>query len=295
METLQTLARRIACHAPVDGTFETPLPGVKLIRSSVTTTPMPVIYDPTVCIVAQGRKRATVGETAYTYDPARFLVASVGIPVMGSVIEASEAEPYLCLVLDLDMKALGELAIRHPGPSAPSGAATGLTLNTSTPALIDVAARLVGLLDTPDDIAALGPLTFQEILYRLLTGPGGDVIRQMSRSDSRLNQVARAILWIRARFNEPCRIEDAAEVAGMSRSSFHQHFKAVTGMSPIEFRTQLRLQEARRLMVTDAMDAASAGFRVGYESASHFSREYARTFGMPPATDADRLRLAFAG
>lgn len=295
MDTLDTLAARIARHAPSDGTFETPLPGVKLIRSATPTLPMPVIYEPTVCIVAQGRKRAMLGPVAYVYDPAQFLIASVGLPVMGSVIEASAARPYLSLQIDLDMQALGELILRHPAAKPGPDASAGLTLNETTPPLIDAASRLIGLLDAPDDLEALAPLTQREILYRLLTGPGGDIVRQMATADSRLSQIARAILWIRANFREPCRIEEAAEIAGMSRSSFHLHFKAVTAMSPIEYRTQLRLQEARRLMVTDALDAASAGFTVGYESPSHFSRDYSRIFGRPPATDAGRLRDATIG
>jgi AraC-like DNA-binding protein len=170
--------------------------------------------------------------------------------------------------------------------------ASGLSLGRSTPALLDAAARLVGLLDTPADIAALAPLARREIFYRLLTGPDGAIVRHMAQSDSRLNQIARAIVWIRAHFREMCRIEDAADVAGMSRSTFHSHFKAVTTMSPIAFRTQLRMQEARRLMVGDAMDAASAGFCVGYGSPSQFSRDYLRMFGQPPARDAIRLRAA---
>lgn len=292
MDTLETLAQRIARHAPTDGTFQTAMPGVKLIRSASPTVPMPVIYEPTVCIVAQGRKRAMLGPVAFNYDPAKFLIASVGLPVMGSVIEASEDQPYLSLQIDLNMNETGDLLLRHPAATGTLGAPAGLTLNETTPALIDAASRLVGLFDTPEDIEALGPLTLREILYRLLTGPGGGVIRQMAQADSRLSQVAKAILWIRSNYRQPCRIDEAAEIAGMSRSTFHLHFKAVTAMSPIEYRTQLRLQEARRLMVTEALEAATAAFQVGYESPSHFSRDYVRTFGQPPAADAGRLRRA---
>lgn len=293
MSRLDILADIIARHAPHDGISSCALPGVKLARSATPTMPMPVIYEPTVCFVAQGRKRATVGKTVYTYDPAQFLIASVGLPVMGAVIEASEAQPYLSMQLDLDMSALGELAIRHPpSPHEAIPFPTGLTLNETTPSLLDATIRLLALLDTPGDIEALAPLTIREILYRLLTGPGGGIIRHMAHADSRLNHIARAIFWIRNHFREACRIEQAADIAGMSRSTFHLHFKAITGMSPIGFRTQLRLQEARRLMVSDAMDAASAGFGVGYDSPSQFSRDYSRVFGRPPATDASRLRAS---
>jgi AraC-like DNA-binding protein len=291
MTKLQSLTDIIARHAPNDGTFDGLLPGMKLIRSSTPTLPMPVIYEPTVCFVAQGRKRATLGTTAYDYDPAKYLVASVGLPVMGSVIEATETEPYLCLQLDLDLPELGELVIRHlPSPGEPTTCPTGLTLNQTTPALLDAVVRLASLLDEPGDIEVVAPLTIREILYRLLTGPGGNVIRHMAHADSRLSQVARAIVWIRTHFREACRIEDAAEVAGMSRSTFHQHFRTIAAMSPIEFRTQLRMQEARRLMVSHAMDAATAGFHVGYESPSQFSRDYSRIFGSSPAKHARQLR-----
>ncbi len=291
MNQLVVLAETLARHAPADGTYPSLLPGVSLLRSSTPTMPMPVVYEPTLCIVAQGRKRAVLGATAFIYDAASYLIASVDLPVMGSVIEASAERPYLCLRLDLDMTALGEFAIRYPAtrPEA-EGLPVGIALNRTTPALLDAATRLAGLLDTPDDIGALAPLTIREILYRLLTGDSGATIRQMARADSRLNQVARAIVWMRTHFREACPIEELAEKAGMSRSTFHAHFKAVTSMSPLEFRTHLRMHEAQRLMVGDAMDAASAGFSVGYGSPSQFSRDYTRIFGMPPARHADRLR-----
>ncbi|WP_027350828.1 AraC family transcriptional regulator [Halotalea alkalilenta] len=291
MNRLDTLVDLIGRHAPADGSHETPMPGVKLLRASSPTMPMPVIYAPTLCLIAQGTKQAALGETTYRYDPAHFLVASVELPVMGSVIEASSSHPYLSLQLDLDSAELSDLAIRYPASAGEEVTSpAGLTLNRTTPALLDAAIRLVGLLDAPHDIDALAPLTIREILYRLLTGPDSSVVRHMAQADSRLNQIARAIVWIRAHFRGPCRIEHAAEVAGMSRSTFHLHFKAVTTMSPIEFRTQLRMQEARRLMVSDAADAASAGFQVGYESPSQFSRDYARIFGMPPARHASQTR-----
>jgi AraC-like DNA-binding protein len=291
MTQLAALTEILSRHAPADGTFASPLPGVSLLRSSTPTMPMPVVYEPTLCIVAQGRKRAVLGATAFIYDAASYLIASVDLPVMGSVIEASAERPYLCLRLDLDMTALGELAIRYPasGPEA-GGLPVGIALNRTTPALLDAATRLAGLLDTPDDIEALAPLIIREILYRLLTGDRGATIRQMARADSRLNQIARAIVWMRTHFREACPIEELAEMAGMSRSAFHAHFKAVTAMSPLEFRTHLRMHEAQRLMVGDAMDAASAGFSVGYGSPSQFSRDYTRIFGMPPARHAVRLR-----
>ncbi len=293
MGSLETLVDLISRHAPTDGIHPTPIAGVSLVRSDSPTVPMPVVYEPTLCLIAQGRKQVMVGTTSYIYDAAKYLVASVDIPVTGSVIEASEAEPYLCLVLDLDMTVLSELVLRYPAPDETNDLpAAGIELNDTTPELLGAVARLARLLDTPDDIEALAPLTIREILYRLLISSGNGVVRQMARADSRLSQIARAIAWLRSHYSETCRIDDIADIAGMSRSTFHAHFKAVTSMSPLEFRSQLRLQEARRLMVAEALDAAGAGYRVGYESPSQFSRDYARMFGLPPARDAGRLRGA---
>lgn len=291
MTPLETFGSAIARHAPEDGTHVTPLPGTKLIRCSSPTLPMPVIYEPTVCFVAQGRKRAVLGETVFHYDPSTFLVASVALPVMGTVVEASAERPYLSVQLDLDPVALGELALRFPRAIRDEEAVPGLALNEMTPALLEAVTRLVRLLDEPQDVEALAPIALQEIHYRLLSGPNGGAIHAMTQSGSRQAQIARAILWIRTHFSEGFRIDDLAEIAGMSRSAFHEHFKAVTAMSPLEFRTQLRLQEARRLMVSDGLEAATAGFRVGYESPSQFSRDYSRLFGLPPAKDAGRLRV----
>ena len=296
LNSLSKLVDIVGRHVRDDGIYSTAIPGVSLIRSASPTMPMPVVYEPTLCLVAQGRKQAMLGTTAYVYDPAKYLIASVDLPVMGSVIEASEAVPYLCLALDLDTNVLNELALRHPlREKSVSAPPAGITLNDTTPELLDAAVRLAGLLDRPRDIEALAPLVIREMLYRLLTENGNSLIRQMAQADSRLNQIAKAIAWLRSHYNEACRIDELVEIAGMSRSSFHTHFKAITSMSPLEFRNQLRLQEARRLMVTEAVDAAEAGYAVGYESPSQFSRDYARLFGMPPAKDAWRLRTDMCG
>ncbi|MFJ9450252.1 AraC family transcriptional regulator N-terminal domain-containing protein [Herbaspirillum sp. NPDC101397] len=292
MSQSELFRNAVARHALTDGTFECALPGVKLIRCSAPTMPMPVIYEPTVCFVAQGRKRASLGASIFHYDPASYLVASVGLPVVGTVVEATREHPYLSLQLDLNSPELTELALRHPRQAGKGGLSAGLTLNEMTAGLLDAATRLVTLLDTPDDIEALGPLAVREVFYRLLSGPGGGVIHAVTQSDSRHGQIARAIIWIRAHFKEVFRIDEVAKIAGMSRSTFHDHFKAVTAMSPLEFRNQLRMQEARRLMVGDGLDAASAGYQVGYDSPSQFSRDYSRLFGAAPAKDASRFRLA---
>lgn len=295
MHPLATLVELLGRHAATDGTHATAIPGVSLVRASEPTLPMPVVYEPTLCLVAQGRKRALLGSTSYVYDAARYLIASVDLPVTGSVIEASAEQPYLCLVFDLDMAQLSELALRHPAPeSGGTPPPRGIGLEKTTSQLLEAAVRLAALMDTPADIAELAPLVQREIHYRLLTGPGNGLVRQMAQANSHLNQIARAIAWLRGRYAQHWSIDDLAQVAGMSRSSFHAHFKAVTAMSPLEFRKQLRLQEARRLMVAEALDAASAGFQVGYESPSQFSRDYGRAFGMSPAKDAQRLRSGAA-
>lgn len=203
MNRLNALVDIIGRHAPEDGTYRCALPGVTLIRASSPTMPMPVIYTPTLCLVAQGTKEARLGETAYRYDAANYLIASVELPVMGSVIEATAERPYLCLQLDFDMTALSELAIRYSAPLTDAQAApSGIMLNKTTPELLDAAIRLASLLDTPQDIDALAPLTLSEILYRLLSGPQGDVIRHMAQGESRLNQIARSIIWIRTHFGK---------------------------------------------------------------------------------------------
>lgn len=296
MTQSEPLARAIARHLPADGTVATAIPGVTLIRASTPTLPMPVVYEPTVCFVAQGRKRALLGTAVYDYDPAHHLIASIGLPVVGAVTAASREAPYLSLQLDLDPGELAELALDHPGVAGGDAAAPpGLTLGATAPALLDAATRLVTLLDTPADAAALAPLVRREIHYRLLAAPEGAALRQLARSDTRLSQIGRAIRWIRDHYRERCPVDEAAAVAALSRSAFHHHFKVVTGLSPLAFRTRLRLQEARRLMLSEAIEAASAGYRVGYESPSQFSRDYARLFGAPPAADAGRLRAAAAG
>lgn len=297
MDALSQLVDVLSRHMPRDGMQPSAIAGVTLIRSGTPTQPMPVVYEPTLCLIAQGRKQVMLGATAYVYDAARYLVASVDMPVTGSVIEATEARPYLCLQLDLDMAQLSELALQYAGGDpAADGAPTGIALDDTRPELLEAVLRLARLLDTPRDIAALAPLVRREILYRLLTGAGAGsaMVRQMARADSRLSQISRAIAWLRRNYDAAFRIDDLAEVAGMSRSTFHAHFKTVTSMTPLEFRSRLRLQEARRLMVAQALDAADAGFRVGYESPSQFSRDYVRMFGLPPAKDAVQLRRAGA-
>lgn len=290
MSTVEYLSSLLERHTPRDGMHACALPGVTLIRSSAPTMPMPSIYTPSVCLVTQGRKRATLGDRTFVYGTGDYLVAAVDLPIVGTVIEASAEAPYLCLQIGLDVAVLSELALAHPrvGPAAQPG--TGLMINDVTDALAGACVRLLSLLDDPGDIAVLAPLATREILYRLLTGPTADLMRHIALADGSLVRVSRAIGWIKDHYDQPLSIDTLAAEAAMSSSALHAHFKAVTTMSPLQYRAQLRLQEARRLMVAEGAEAAQAGFRVGYESPSQFNREYSRRFGAAPAKDAAQLR-----
>jgi AraC-like DNA-binding protein len=292
MNNTQNLAEIVSRHLPFDSIEPCALPRVKLIRSSSLSESMPVIYEPALCLVAQGKKRVVLGEIAYIYDPSQYVVASVDLPLLGSILQASTEHPFLCVSLDLDLKVLSELLLEHGGGAPPAASRPGLTLDTVTPELTDAVVRLLRLLDTPRDIPALAPLAEREILYRLMSMDKSGMIRHIANAQSRLSQISRAILWIKENYAEPFTIERVADEAGMSTSSLHEHFKAVTTYSPLQYRTRIRLQEARRIMVADALDAASAGFSVGYESPSQFSRDYLKAFGSPPMQDAIRLRAA---
>jgi len=266
-------------------------PRLRLVVNSRTapTEPAHGLYQPMLCFVLQGAKRVIIGERVVEYRAGHFLVASVDLPVIGQVIEASAEQPYMVVAVALDPASIAALLIDLP--HAPDGEAeAGISISPMTADLIDPLLRLTRLLDTPGDIAVMAPMLEREILYRVLLGPQGAILRQIARSDSRLSQVRRAIDWIRQHYAEPLRVEHLAGLAGMSASSFHRHFKAVTAMSPLAYHKQIRLQEARRRLIAAPAAAARVAYAVGYESASQFSREYTRLFGLPPIRDAARLR-----
>jgi AraC-like DNA-binding protein len=291
METIDALSELVARHAPGDGIHETGLPGVVLLRAGAPTDAILTVHQPAACIIVQGAKQVMLGDQVYRYDTAKHLVVSVDVPLVGQVVEASPARPYLCIRLDLDLGVLNALVLDEPA-APPAEPSRGVHLSPTTPELIDAAARMLRLLDRPRDAAALAPLIRREIHYRLLTGDHGATVRHIAAGESKLAQVSRAIAWIKANYQRPFSVEAVAREARMSPSAFHQHFKAVTAMSPLQYQKQLRLQAARRLMVGEARDAQAAGFEVGYDSPSQFSREYARLFGAPPAADAARLRAS---
>ena len=292
MDTLAEIAAVMARHVEKDGFHATQIERLTLARSSTLTMPMPNVYRPQLCLVAQGQKEVTLGDRAFRYAPGRYGIVTYDLPVTGHVIEATPERPYLCLFLDFDPVMLGQLALRVPATSEAPSQPLGKTVSNASPALLEAALRLLRLLDDPLALPVLGPLAEQEILYHLLAGPDGVRMRHITTSQGRVAQVGRAIAWIGQHFREPLRIERLAAEVGMSPSSLHEHFRAVTAMTPLQFQKQLRLQDARSLMLVQDIDAASAAFAVGYESPSQFSREYRRHFGEPPARDIARLRAS---
>ncbi|APX66103.1 AraC family transcriptional regulator [Sphingomonas sp. gentR] len=291
MNRIAELSTLIDRHVVGTGICSTAMPRVSLIRADAPSTPTPAVYEASLCIIAQGSKRVSIGEHSVVYDAAHYLLVSVDLPLVGHVLDASPERPYLCCKIDLDAAMLADLMASEGGGVARTDLSV-LGVYPGDPDLIDAACRLIGLLDRPDTIRALAPLIEREILYRLLTGPHGPMLRHVATAGSHLNQVSRAIAAIRRRFDAPIRIADVAAEAGMSASSLHAHFKAITRMTPLEYQKQLRLQEARRLMLTEGATASTAGFAVGYESPSQFSREYRRLFGAPPRADIERLHAA---
>ncbi|MBU1316358.1 MAG: AraC family transcriptional regulator [Alphaproteobacteria bacterium] len=289
---LDELAAIVAQNTRDDGIFDTDIPRLSLIRFSTTTQPLQTLQHPALCIIVQGSKQVMLADEIYVYGPARHLVVSVDLPVSSQIIEASPDKPYLCIRLDLDLPALGTMIMEVAPPAAePAGICSkAICLAETSPQFLESALRLLRLLDSPDDIAYLAPLAERELMYRLLRGPQAHKVRRMLMPDSRLQQVNRAIAWIRQNYAAPFSIEQLAAEARMSPSSLHQHFRDVTAMSPLQYQKQLRLQEARRLILANAYDAATAAQHVGYDSPSQFSREYRRLFGAPPIQDVTRLK-----
>jgi AraC-like DNA-binding protein len=288
------LASLIERNIDEDGIHATAIPRLFLIRSSQPTGPMPTVYDPALCVVVRGRKQVMLADEIYVYGPEQFLVVSVDLPVVSQVIEATPAKPYLCLKLNLDPGQLSALMMESGQGASRNQRAEqlrlGLSISPLARPLLDALVRLARLLEAPNDIPVLAPLVEREILYRLLSGEYSDRLRQIATADQRLVAVNRAITWLKQNYTAPFRIETIAREARLSPSALHHSFKSVTAMSPLQYQKQLRLQEARRLMLGQAMDAATAGHHVGYESPSQFSREYSRLFGAPPSRDIARLK-----
>ncbi|HEY1035879.1 MAG TPA: AraC family transcriptional regulator [Pseudoxanthomonas sp.] len=291
-DRLRELAALIERSTGGDGLHATAIPALRFSRlSAPMPLPMRGVQEAALCLIVQGAKRAILADEVYEYDASRFVVASVDLPVTGQVTQASADAPYLCLIMKLSPSTIAELVTEAESARAPlPPPSRGLFLQPSSVEMLDAAIRMVKLLDTPHDIPLLGPLIEREILYRVLCSPQGAMLRHIGIADSQGQRVAKAIHWLRQHYAQPLRIDHIAREVHMSASALHHHFKAVTAMSPLQYQKQLRLQEARRLMLSEVMDAASAGHRVGYESPSQFSREYSRMFGAPPVRDVERLR-----
>lgn len=276
-----------------DGDFPTAISNLNLYRRSGPTLPHHSAYRPGFAIVVQGAKSLTVGQEEYRYGAGQYLLTSLDLPVASHVTEASPEAPYLCFGFTIDSARLSDLIARVSVPRHPAAdGLRGWAVNVASPEILDASVRLLRLLDSSDDIAVMAPLIEHEILYRLLSGADGPRLLQIAMSDSHSNKVVRAVAWIRDNFAETLRIEDLADRINMSVSSLHHNFKAVTAMTPLQYQKQLRLHEARRLILVDQLDVGMAGHRVGYESPSQFSREYSRLYGSPPRRDAERIRRA---
>ena len=286
------LVDRIAQAVPEDGRVE-PMEGLFLNRCSAPSGPLHVVARPCLCIMAQGAKEVHLGEHTHRYDPYHYLLVTAELPLMGHVVDASVDTPYLSLRLDLDATVVSSVMV-EAGRAAPRGGADVRALDVSPlgPHLLDAAVRLVRLLDAPEEAPVLKPMITREIIYRLLQGDQGDRLGHIAVLNGQRHRIAKAVQRLRDDFDRSIRIEELAEEVGMSESSFYNHFKAVTDMSPLQFQKQLRLQEARRLMLSEDLTASTAGYRVGYDDPSHFSREYKRLFGRPPMRDVERLREA---
>jgi AraC-like DNA-binding protein len=286
----EELVERLSQAISGDGTAE-PLEGLRLRRASAPTGLGHGVSFPSFCVIAQGSKELLLGDSRYRYNPAQYLISTAALPIASRVVEASPERPYLGIVLKLNSTLVGsvlaEADYRVPRNST---AVTAIDVSVLDAGLLDAVVRLVRLLESPAEALFLAPLVMREIVYRLLLGAQGGRLHQIAALGGATHRIAEAVERLRSDFDQPLRIEDIARELGMSISGFHHHFRALTAMSPLQFQKQLRLQEARRLMLGEGLDAASAGYRVGYGNASHFTREYKRLFGAPPMHDVEQLR-----
>ena len=287
----EELAERLVRAVPQDGSTS-PMRALHLQRCS-SPTAVNTVYGPALCVIAQGAKEVLVGDDRHRHDSSRYLLITVGVPVVSRVLEASRERPYLSLHLDLDMALVRSVATEAElVPLRETTPVRALSEGAVDAGLLDATLRLARLLDTPSEAKVLAPLVTREIVYRLLLGERGGQLRRMADQGGELHHVARAAEELGRNLAQPSRVEDVARRLGMSVSSFHAHFKAAVGLSPLQFQKRMRLQEARRLMLDEALDAAEAGYRVGYDDAAHFSREYRSLFSLPPKRDVERLRGA---
>ncbi|MBF0474724.1 MAG: AraC family transcriptional regulator [Deltaproteobacteria bacterium] len=293
---LEALGESIARCTDTGELHITAVPGLSLFRRDEPTGPISGMYEPSICLIAQGAKRVLLGEDTYVYDARHYLITSVHLPTMVQIISASREKPYLGLRLTLDQREISQLMVdSHLPPPRGQQSSRGMATGQVTLPLLTAFQRLIDLLAEEQDIPILAPVIQREIIYRLLVGDQGARLRQIASAGSQSHQIARVIDWLKDNFARPLSIDDLAAQARMSSSTFHHHFRSMTALSPLQFQKQLRLREARRLMLAEHLDAATAGFQVGYESPSQFSREYNRLFGTPPLRDIANLRELAAG
>jgi AraC-like DNA-binding protein len=285
------LGALISKYSNGDGVHATAVGGLFCIRLSARHLQLPSVYQPSICVIIQGAKQVLLEDEIYHYSPPQFLAVSVDLPLLGQVTEASMEEPYLCLQIEIDARQIADLISQSGDASWSRGETSrGLFVGEVDSAMQESVLRLARLLETPRDIPVLAPLALRELHYRILNGPYGRAIAQMAIAGSNTHKIGQIIRRIKTQLASPILVEELASMANMSPSSFHQHFKAVTAMSPVQYQKRLRLTEARQILLAEKADAASAAYRVGYQSVSQFSREYARMFGAPPIRDVESLR-----
>lgn len=287
------LVQKIAAHMQDEGVKQTQVPSLRLYRMSAPGPCTSATYEPRLVLFLQGKKRIDVGKTTYLCGESSLLVASIDLPVVSQVIQASEQEPILALMLKLEMSVVREILNQEEFDiPEESSDARGISVGVASDEMLGACSRLLSLLDTPGDIPFLGSLIQREIIYRLLRSAQGKHLRAIATVGDQNNRTAKAIGWLRENYTKPLRVEDLATIARMGVSTFHQHFRSLTAMSPIQYQKQLRLHTARQRILNDGLDAATAAFEVGYESASQFNREYSRFFGQPPMRDVKAHRLS---
>ena len=288
---IEALGKSIARWTDRGDQLVTAIPGLSLFRRNEPTQPESRMYEPRICLIAQGAKRVLLGDDTYVYGERHFLITSVNLPTVVQITKASREKPCLGLILKLDQREISQLMVDSNLPlSRPQQSSRGMATGEVTLPLLTAFQRLVDLLAEPKDIPILAPIIQREIFYRLLVGDQGARLRQIASAGSQSQQIARAIDWLKDNFTRPLRIDDLATQVNMSTSTFHHHFRTLTAMSPLQYQKWLRLNEARRMMLIENQDAATVAFQVGYESPSQFSREYSRLFGEPPLRDITNLR-----
>ena len=287
-----TLAQRIADRVVVEGDTSTGIAGLRLYRRSEPSACDSAAYQPSLVVFVQGEKRINLGKTIYVCDGSNFLLTSIDLPVVSQVTKATEKEPLLGMILQLEMPMIREILAQHDFQfGAEVGDARGMAVGVSSVELLDACTRLVDLLESPRDIPFLSKLIEREIIYRLLRSPQGQHLRAIATLGEQSQRTARVVSWLRINYAKPLRVEELASIAQMGVSTLHHHFRSLTAMSPLQYQKQLRLHVARERMLNEGLDAASAAFEVGYESASQFNREYSRFFGQPPMRDVKARRI----